>query len=112
MGWLKKFKCAFEGIISGLKQRSIRIQLLLALLATLVFIYLKISYFEWLVFVLVCALVVCLEWVNTVFEEVVDYISLETHPHAKKIKDLSAGLVLMACIFAVIVGIMILLNHR
>lgn len=112
MNYIKKFKDAFKGLHLGFNQQSIIIQCGLGLGAFIVLYSLKISYIEWLIFVVVVGLVLVSEWINSCIELVVDYISLDIHPQAKKIKDLSAGMVLLSCIIAVVVGVMILYNHR
>ena len=47
------------------------------------------------------------ELFNTCLEKVMDFISKETHPTIKWIKDVSAGAVLIASITAVIIGCLV-----
>ena len=49
-----------------------------------------------------------MEFINSAIEETVNYISLQRHPMAKKIKDLAAGAVLMMSICALCVAIIII----
>jgi undecaprenol kinase len=111
VSWFNKFRVAVEGIRQGLGNRSIVVQILLGLITLIFFGWLQISYVEWLVVLVLISLVIVTEWANTVVEEVIDFISLEYSPQAKKIKDLSAGMVLISCIMAVIVGLMIVVRH-
>lgn len=53
---------------------------------------------------LACALVLSLELVNTALEAVVDLVSPEFHPLAKVAKDAGAGAVLLASVFALLLG--------
>lgn len=53
---------------------------------------------------LACALVLALELVNTGLEALVDLVSPEFHPLAKVAKDAGAGAVLLASVFALLVG--------
>ncbi len=111
MKLLNKFKYAFTGLFIGMRQGSIWLQIVLGLVAVVTFIVVKISYFEWLVVIIMIAIVVLCEWINSIVEMTVDYISLERKTQAKKIKDLSAGLVLLSGLFALIIGILLLIEH-
>jgi len=111
MKWTAKFKYAIEGLWYGLKQPSVWLQLFFAVLTITVFLVVKISAVEWMITMVMIALVILCEWLNSIVEMTIDYISTEIHPQAKKIKDLSAGLVLLAGLFALVVGVMILINN-
>ena len=111
MNLVTKFKNAFNGLKSGLKQPAIQLQVFLALVAIVTFLILKISYYEWLVVLVMIALVCLCEWINSIFEATVDYISLKEHPTAKLIKDLGAGMVLLAAFFAFLCGVIIIINN-
>ena len=67
---------------------------------------------HWAVLLLACALVLSMEIVNTALESVVDLATQERHPLAKKAKDAAAGAVLVCAIFAVLVGLCILLQPQ
>ena len=108
MKWLNKFRYAFEGLIYGFKQPSVILQVFLAIVAIVVFYVIKISWVEWMIVLVMIALVILCEWINCIVEMTVNYISTEIHPQAKRIKDLSAGLVLLSGLFAFIVGVIIL----
>ncbi len=58
---------------------------------------------------LACGLVLALELMNTALEAVVDLVSPEAHRLAKIAKDAAAGAVLLACVFAVLVGVAVIL---
>ena len=53
-------------------------------------------------------LVITAEFINSAIEKTVDYISLERHPQAKAIKDLSAAAVLLISICAFCIAVIIL----
>ncbi|ADI13579.1 diacylglycerol kinase [Truepera radiovictrix DSM 17093] len=57
---------------------------------------------------LVCALVLALELVNSALESTLDLVSPEFHPLVKRAKDAAAGAVLVAALFAVLVGLWVL----
>ncbi|WP_058867451.1 diacylglycerol kinase [Chloracidobacterium thermophilum] len=54
------------------------------------------------------ALVLSLEVVNSAIEAVVDLVSPEFHPLAKVAKDAAAGATLLAAVFSVLVGLVVL----
>ena len=70
---------------------------------------LHISKAEWIVCLILFGMVMGLECVNTAVEAVVDLVTRERRPLAKKAKDAAAGAVLIAAIMAAIAGIIIFL---
>ena len=70
--------------------------------------WLRITALEWAVLVLAMALVLVLEALNTAVELTVTLASPERHPLAKAAKDVAAGMVLIAAIASVVVGVVIL----
>ena len=67
-----------------------------------------LSVMEWFICILLFALVISLELVNTAIEAVVDLCTpSEIHPLAKTAKDTAAGAVLVSAMASVIVGLMI-----
>lgn len=108
---ISKFRNAFNGLLSGLNDKSILCQYLLMLLAIVVFIYFKISMIEWCLVIMCFALVIGFEYINTCIERTLDLITLEYSNKIKYIKDMSAGFVLLAAIAALVIGIMIIVNH-
>ena len=57
--------------------------------------------------IMIFALVISLELVNTAIEAVVDLCTHEIHPLAKTAKDTAAGAVLVSAMASVIIGLMI-----
>lgn len=79
-------------------------------LAVIAGLILRLTVNEWLWLVLAIFLVLIAETLNTIVEAVVDLIVGETyHDLAKRAKDVAAGGVLMAAVFAVIVGVLVML---
>jgi diacylglycerol kinase len=89
-------------------QRNARIELGIGTIACFVGWWLGISRVEWAIIVFTIALVLALEGVNTAIECAIDLASPEIHPLAKAAKDLGAGMVLLASIASVVVGLLIL----
>ncbi len=102
------FKCAFAGIFNTIRaERNIKIHLCAATLVTIAGFLFGISYFEWLICLLLFGLIIGLELVNTAIEATVDLVTEEKKPLAAKAKDAAAGAVLAASIFAAVIGLII-----
>ena len=101
---INSFKYASEGIKQSYKgEQNLKIHTFIAILVIVFGVFLKISYFEWLVCLLLIGLVLMTEFFNTAIEYVVDLASPRIHPLAKAAKDTaSAGVLIMAIISAVI----------
>lgn len=105
---IKSFSNASRGIAYLFNsQINARIELIITILVIISGIYFNISYVEWLVILLCIALVLGLEGVNTALET----LSNKLHPgfdhEIGKTKDIAAGAVLIASIFAAIIGFVI-----
>ena len=85
-------------------QRNARIQAAPGGVALALAAAVRLSRVEWAVLVLVIALVLILEAVNTALEVLVDLATAEYHPLAKQAKDLAAGAVWLASLAALAVG--------
>lgn len=106
----KSFGYAFEGIFHTIqKERNMQIHCCAVILVTVFGLWLGLSREEWFVCLILFGLVMSLECVNTAVEAVVDLVTKERHPLAKKAKDAAAGAVLIAAIFAAIIGLWIFL---
>lgn len=106
---LRSFYFAFAGVWFLLRtQRNARIELAIGAAACGVAAWVGISRPEWAVLVFTIALVLILEGLNTAVELCVDLAMPRTHPLAKHAKDLAAGMVLIASIASVAVGLLIL----
>nr|WP_191988184.1 diacylglycerol kinase family protein [Levilactobacillus enshiensis] len=91
-------------------ERNFRKHLVVGTLAIVAGVILRLTLNEWLWLVLAIFLVLIAETLNTIVEAVVDLIVGETyHDLAKRAKDIAAGGVLLAAIFAVIVGALVML---
>lgn len=106
----KSFGYAFQGIWAVIrKERNMKIHCCAAVLVTICGFIFKISRTEWLVCLLLFALVMSLEAVNTAVESAVDLVTLKKDPKAKLAKDAAAGAVLISACFAAVIGIIIFL---
>ena len=109
---IKSFQHAFCGILTSFViGRNIKVHYIAALAAILGGLYFGISKVEFLIILLVSTQVICLEMVNTAIEKTVDLVTVEYHLYAKIAKDIAAGAVLVAAIFATIIGGIIFLPY-
>ena len=108
----KSFKFAIEGIRLAFKyNRNIRIHTVFAVLAILLSLLLKITWFEFGLILVTILLVITAEMVNTAIEEMVDLIVQEHREQARIAKDVAAGMVLVTAMGAVVIGIVIFLPY-
>ncbi len=68
---------------------------------------LKVNKIEWMFVILGIVLIYVAEALNTAIEQVVDMVSPEYHPMAKKAKDVAAGAVLIAVIMAALIATLV-----
>ena len=107
---IKSVGYAFKGAILLLKNEvSIKVQFTIGLLVTAAGFFFNISSIEWITQLLAIGLVISVEGVNTAIEELANFIHPEHHNKIGLIKDIAAGAVFLASIFAIIVGLIIYL---
>lgn len=108
----KSFGYAFSGIWTGIrKERNMKIHCTALLLVVIAGMIVQLTVTEWCICIILCALVMSLELVNTAVEAVVDLVTEEKKPLAKIAKDTAAGAVLIAAIASVIIGLLIFVPH-
>lgn len=103
----ESFRHAFDGIFTGLGERNMKIHCTVAVLVVVFGVLLRISVTEWCLCLILFGLIMGLELVNTAVEAVVDLVTEDYHPLAKKAKDTAAGAVLIAAIMAAAAGLII-----
>ena len=107
---LASFKYAFSGLRSLIKhEHNARLHLLVAFLVIALGFVLSISRFEWLVLVLIIAIVFITEILNSAIESLADFVSPQYSEIIKRVKDYCAAAVLIAAITSVVVGLIIFL---
>ncbi|MES2589927.1 MAG: diacylglycerol kinase family protein [Bacteroidota bacterium] len=105
MKFLTKFRFAFEGLFYLIKKdKNFQIHLLLFLVLLSFGFCLALSQNEWITILICSTLVLSLEAINSALEKLCDLVHAEKHPEIKKIKDISAGAVLIAAIFSCVVA--------
>lgn len=113
--FIKGFGYAFNGIAKCLiSERNMRVHF--CFLGYMIFFLKRFDFFEvsrveFAVLLLSAALVIVAEYINTAVERAVDTATNGEHSQTAKIaKDAAAGAVLIAALFAVAVGLMIMLQ--
>ncbi len=103
-------KNALRGCSLAIKnERNIKIQIVAAILVTIIGFLFRISFVEWAILVITIFFVIVTECLNTAIEKTVDMITNKYDECAKNVKDIAAGAVLFSAIASVIVGIIIFL---
>lgn len=108
---MKKFLDALDGLKTALNHKSVLIQFILAILAVIGGIIIKLDYYEWLAFIICISLVITSEIFNTAIEKIGDYLNLEKDERIKVIKNLSSGAVLMSAIGSLIICIFTIIRR-
>ncbi len=90
-----------------MQERNFRLHLFIAICVITLGYFYKLSPVEWGVVVISIAIVLICESINTIIEDLMDFISPAYSEEVKNIKDLSAGFVLISALSAVLVGIVI-----
>ena len=111
MNFFKGFYYAGRGIVTAVKQRNFRFHL--CAMAFVIFFAARFYSFSserWALLLLTCGAVLSLEIVNTAIEKLSDRVTKEQDPLIKTAKDCAAGAVLIAAIFAVVIGFFLFWN--
>lgn len=102
------FKYAFEGVWHALENnRNLRIDFIAATIVIILSVIFHTTPYEKGVLGITILLVICSEMINTSLEEMVNLITVEHRKEAKIAKDVAAGMVLVAAVGSVIIGIFI-----
>lgn len=102
---IDSFRFAFTGIAESFRQQTnMQIHTVAAIVAIGLSFWLEINAVEWTCIIFSCALVICLELMNTAIERICDFIEPKRNEKIRIIKDISAAAVLVASIAALITG--------
>jgi diacylglycerol kinase len=108
-GIFRAFGFAFAGLGYFLRTpRNARVELVIGAGACGVGWWVGIGRVEWAILAITIAIVLIVEGLNTAIEAAIDLAMPEVHPLAKTAKDVAAGMVLVASIMAIVVGLLIL----
>ncbi|TFE31678.1 diacylglycerol kinase family protein [Cohnella luojiensis] len=112
-GWRSREVRSFRNAVAGIwetfrSERHMRFHLVAAFIVIAIAAWCKLERWEWLWLIAAISSVWVAELFNTAIERTVDRHSLDVHPLAKAAKDTAAGAVLIAALFAVTVGSIVL----
>ena len=104
--WPESFGHALRGIVHTIKnERNFRIQMIFGILTVIACIILRVETWQFALVIVAIFFVLATELINTAVEAIADLCTKgEFHPLAKTAKDAAAGAVLLASVFAVVVG--------
>lgn len=105
--FIQSMSFAIKGLRIALEEKHVRLDIFIAMLVSAAGFYFHITTTEWLICLLLFGLVIGLEVMNTAIERFVDMVQPNWDEKAGRVKDLAAGAVLCASIFAAIGGILI-----
>lgn len=106
--FLESFRYALAGVVQAVRgERNFKVMLAGGVLAVAAGLVLRIDAASWAAVLAMIGLVLCAELLNTAIETVVDLVSPDFHPLAKRAKDLAAGAVLVLCAFVAAAGLVI-----
>jgi len=109
---LKSFKYALLGLNKVFwEEQNFRIDLIIATFILFFSVYFQIRVWEFIVLILIIALVLILEIVNSIFERLIDLLKPRIHQYVKDIKDMTAAAVFIGAISSVLIGILIFLPY-
>ncbi|MGN7476618.1 diacylglycerol kinase family protein [Solibacillus silvestris] len=103
------FRFAVEGVRTAMYEQNLKFHLASAAVVLIAGIVTDLTIIEWCIIILMIAIVIGAELINTAIERVVDLASPEIHPLAKQAKDIAAGAVLVFALASVIIGLLIFL---
>jgi undecaprenol kinase len=112
---IRKFIRALRNALRGIKEafieQSFRILFVIAFVVVFCLFYFPFHPLERAVLVLVVALVLSLELINSQIERILDILRPDYSEEVRKMKDISAGAVLVASIGAIVLAIIVILPY-
>ncbi len=106
--FLASFRYALAGVADAVRgERNFKVMLAAGACAVAAGLILRIDAASWVAVLMMIGLVLCAELLNTALETVVDLVSPDYHPLAKRAKDLAAGAVLVLSAFVAAAGLVI-----
>jgi diacylglycerol kinase (ATP) len=102
------FVYAFQGLFVLVKtERNFKFQLFAFICISLVGFYFQIDKSEWLSVLIISAVILSAEALNSAIEKLCNHLHPEIHPSIKQVKDISAAAVLISSIIAIAIAAII-----
>ena len=112
MSVVESFGYALRGFTAAVReQRNLKIHLGAALIVTALGFWFDVSGVDWCILLIMIALVIAAELINTAIENLTNLVTKEFHPLAGKVKDVAAASVLVLSIISVIVGFIVFYKY-
>jgi len=110
--FLKSLKCAGRGVISVYKtEQNFRFQILIGLGVIILMLIMEVTRKEAVLLILMIALILILELINSVFEKITDMMKPRIHVYAELCKDIMSGAVLISAVVSLIIGLIIFIPY-
>lgn len=106
--FFKGFYHAAIGVLTGFKERNMRVHGFASFLVIFASFYYQISNLEWIIVLILIALVLATELINSSIEELADLLRDSNKLHyrsTKAARDMAAGAVLIVSIVAAIIAV-------
>lgn len=104
------FYYAGRGILAGLSERNVRFHVCVMVLVLLASWWFRLTQTEWFVVLLLIAMVISAELVNTAVEDLANHMRDElglSFSSTTRARDVAAGAVLVVAIVAAVIGMII-----
>lgn len=102
----QSFSTAWTGIRESFQEeRNVRIHGVAILAVVILGLWLGIDAVRWAILALACGAVLATELLNTALERLTDMVTSELCEEARQVKDMAAGAVFVAAIFAALAGL-------
>lgn len=108
---LKSFGCAIKGFFGAVcSEGHLRFHLVAAAYVLVFSSFYNFSAAQWAVLIILIALVIAAELVNTAIENTCDAVTTEQNEHIRRAKDMAAGAVLVLSIAAAAIAVIFFWN--
>ncbi len=108
---LKSFGCAIKGFFGAVcSEGHLRFHLVAAVYVLVLSSFYNFSAAQWAVLIILIALVIAAELVNTAIEDTCDAVTTEQNEHIRRAKDMAAGAVLVLSIAAAAIAVIFFWN--
>lgn len=103
---------SIEGLWSSFfKERSFHMYFFCAIFVILLSIFLKISEKDAILVSIIMTIILAIELLNTAIESVVDLVTLEKNPYAKRAKDCASAATFVFVVLGIVLGFIIFLPY-
>jgi len=109
---IRSFKYAFTGLGKVFwEEQNFRIDLIITVIILFLAQYFQVKVWELIILILIIAVVLILEIINSIFERLIDLLKPRIHQYVKDIKDMTAAVVFIGALASILIGILIFLPY-